>query len=241
VDGRFLGVDEARREPLAVAASNWAATARVVARDHPDAILIDIGTTTADLIPIVGGRVAAVGRTDPERLTSGELVYTGALRTPVEAIVRHVPVAGGTAGVSAEGFALVGDVHRWRGALAEADYTVPAPDGRAATRELAGERLARVICADRELLDDAGIDRLAEHVARAQVAQVVDAARRVCARHPMIRTAVVAGLGDFIGAAAAAELGLRVHRLAGELGDQAARGAPAAAVALLLAAALAAA
>ena len=42
-------------EPRAVAASNWAATARLVAREHPDAVLIDVGTTTADVIPIVGG------------------------------------------------------------------------------------------------------------------------------------------------------------------------------------------
>jgi (4-(4-[2-(gamma-L-glutamylamino)ethyl]phenoxymethyl)furan-2-yl)methanamine synthase len=235
VDGRFLTVDAARREPVAVAASNWAATARVVAGEYGDALLVDVGTTTADLIPILDGRVAAVGRTDPERLASGELVYTGALRTPVEAIVRHVPFGDGTAGVSAEGFALVGDAHLWRGALAAADYTVPTPDGRPATREHAGERLARVICADRELLDERGVDRIAEHVARAQVAQLAEAGRRVCARHPAIRTAVVAGLGDFVGAAAAAELGLAVEHLASRVGDEGARSAPATAVALLLA------
>src|SRR5688572_17213695 len=91
VDGRFIAPAAGKQEPLAVAASNWAATARVVAVDHPDAILIDIGTTTTDIIPIVDGRVTAAGTMDPTRLTSGELVYTGALRTPVEAIVSHVP------------------------------------------------------------------------------------------------------------------------------------------------------
>jgi probable H4MPT-linked C1 transfer pathway protein len=92
VDGRFLQPADARREPMAVAASNWAATARIVSRRHPDAILIDIGTTSTDIIPIVGGLVVALGRTDPERLTSGELVYIGALRTPVEAMASHVPL-----------------------------------------------------------------------------------------------------------------------------------------------------
>src|SRR5258708_22250709 len=94
VDGRFVDPDEARANPLAVAAANWSATATFVAREHPDALLIDIGTTTTDIIPIVGGIVAAKGRTDPERLASGELVYTGALRTPVEAIAGHVPLGG---------------------------------------------------------------------------------------------------------------------------------------------------
>ncbi|MFZ5625566.1 MAG: hydantoinase/oxoprolinase family protein, partial [Gemmatimonadota bacterium] len=77
VDGRFVPPAAARLEPLAVAASNWAATARIVAREAGDAILVDIGTTTTDIIPIVGGRVAAIGLTDPARLASGELVYTG--------------------------------------------------------------------------------------------------------------------------------------------------------------------
>src|SRR5215510_2835263 len=113
VDGRFVDPVTARAEPLAVAAANWAATARQVARSHPDALLIDIGTTSTDIIPIVDGRVVADGLTDPARLASRELVYTGALRTPIEAIVTHVPLGAGTAGVSAECFALVGDVHLW--------------------------------------------------------------------------------------------------------------------------------
>src|SRR5881296_2882171 len=58
-DGRFLSVAAARIEPLAVAAANWAATAQLVARSFPEAILIDTGTTTTDIIPIAGGRVAA--------------------------------------------------------------------------------------------------------------------------------------------------------------------------------------
>jgi (4-(4-[2-(gamma-L-glutamylamino)ethyl]phenoxymethyl)furan-2-yl)methanamine synthase len=238
VDGRFLELDAARAEPLAVAASNWVATAGVVARDYRDAVLVDVGTTTADVVPIVGGAVVALGRTDPERLTSGELVYTGALRTPVEAIVHEVPLADGWAGVSAEGFALAGDVHLWRGTLAPADYTVPTPDGRPATREFAGERLARVVCADRELLDDAAIDAIAGRVADAQVERIAGAVRRVVGRHPALRaggTAVVTGLGDFLAAAAAERAGLRVRHLAERVGDAAARCAPAAAVALLLA------
>jgi probable H4MPT-linked C1 transfer pathway protein len=235
VDGRFLELEEARHAPLLVAASNWVATAQVVSEVYPDALLIDVGTTTADIVPIVGGVVAALGRTDPERLASGELVYTGALRTPVEAIVHSVPLAGGLAGVSAEGFALAGDVHLWRGDLAAADYTVPTPDGRPASPEFAGERLARVVCADRELLDDAAVGAIADHVAAAQAEQITAAVRRVVTRHPSLDVAVVTGLGEFLAAAAARRAGLVVRRLAERLGDAAARCAPAAAVALLAA------
>jgi probable H4MPT-linked C1 transfer pathway protein len=234
VDGRWLAPEEARQAPVAVAAANWAATARAIAGHHPDALLVDIGTTTTDIIPIVGGAVAAEGLTDPERLASGELVYTGALRTPTEAILTHVPFRGMRAGVSAEGFALAGDVHVWRGDLAPADYTCPTPDGRPPTRELAGERLARVVCADRELLDEAAVSSIADALAAAQVASIAAAIERVLTRHPSLGTAVVTGLGAFLGYAAAHAAGLRVVPLASRLGEGAARCAPAASVALLL-------
>ena len=232
--GTFVSSAEARLHPLAVAAANWAATAAAVAAMHPDAVLVDIGTTTTDIIPIVGGRVAALGRTDPERLASGELVYSGAVRTPVEAIVNDVPVGTGRAGVSTEAFALAGDVHVWRGALPAEDYTSPTPDGRPATRGFARERLARVVCADTQMLDDAAISAIADAVADAQTTRIADAIRRVIARHPSLHTAVVTGVGAFIGAAAATAAALHVVPLANDLGDAAARSAPAAAVALLL-------
>jgi aspartokinase-like uncharacterized kinase len=61
------------------------------------------------------------------------------------------------------------------------------------------------------------------------------AIRRVIARHPSLDTAVVTGLGAFLGEAAVRAAGLNVVPLASELGNEAARFAPAAAVALLLA------
>jgi probable H4MPT-linked C1 transfer pathway protein len=235
VDGRFLSPTQAANEPLAVAASNWAATANIVAVEHPDAILIDIGTTTTDIIPIVGGRVAALGTTDPARLASGELVYTGALRTPVEAITQSVPLGTSPAGVSAESFALIGDVHVWRGELAPEDYSVTAPDGRPATREFAGERIARVVCADRDMLDERVIFAIADAIADAQVDLICRAIGRVRERHHTLRTAIVTGLGSFIATRAARQAGLSVIQLADALGLDASRCAPAAAVALLLA------
>src|SRR5690242_20235256 len=226
VDNRFLSPADALNEPLAVAASNWAATASIAALDHPNALLVDIGTTTTDIIPIVHGRPAAVGNTDPARLASGELVYTGALRTPVEAIIQHVPLGASRAGVSAESFALIGDVHVWRGDLAPNDYTVATPDQRPATREYAGERLARVVCADREMLVTDGISAIADAVADAQVDLIAQAIARVRDRHPALRLAVIIGLGAFIADRAARHAGLDVTRLADTLGTDASRCAP---------------
>src|SRR5205085_469250 len=115
--GRPAG--HARARPHEVAAANWMASATLVARTVPDALFIDVGSTTTDIIPIAGGEVAAAGRTDPARLRSGELVYTGCLRTPVCAIVRSVPQSGGRTRVASERFAIAADVYRWLGSIAD--------------------------------------------------------------------------------------------------------------------------
>jgi uncharacterized hydantoinase/oxoprolinase family protein len=214
VQGRYLEPAEARERPLDVAAANWAATARYLGRLLPDCLLVDIGTTSTDIIPIVAGEPVARGCTDPERLLSGELVYTGALRTPVEAVARTVPLWGGHCPLAAP------------------------PDGRPATRAFAGERLARAVCADAEMLDEDAVGTIARALSEAQLESVMAGMRRVLGRHPGLHTAVVTGLGDFIAAEAARRMGLELIPLAERLGD-AARTAPAAAVAWLLAASLA--
>jgi len=143
-----------------------------------------------------------------------------------------VPVRGRPTGVSAEGFALAGDVHVWRGELAPADYSVATPDGRPTTKEFAGERLARVVCADREMLDETDIGVIADALWDAQVTRIGQGLERVRARQPALARVVVTGLGEFLGAAAARRIGLHVTHLSDTLGP-AARHAPAAAVALL--------
>ena len=145
-----------------------------------------------------------------------------------------MPLGSGVAGVSAEGFALAADVHVWRGALQPGDYSGATPDGRPATREYAGDRLARVVCADREMLDDDAVTAIADAVANAQITRIAQSVRRVMARHPSIGAAVVTGAGEFIATAAAREAGLLVISLADRYGRDAARCAPATAVALLL-------
>ena len=248
-DGSFRDLPAARRDPLLSAASNWVATAAIVACSWHDAVLIDIGTTTTDIVPIRGGAVVARGRTDAARLLTGELLYLGAIRTPVEAIVQEVPLGGGVvggwggggggddggmAGVSAESFALAGDVHLWLGEIGEENYTVPTPDGRPATREGAHDRLARVVCADGEMLDDAAITAIARHVAGTQVARIARSLERVVAHHPSIALVVTAGMGSFLARQAAESVGMATVELSELLGARGALSAPAAAVALLL-------
>jgi hypothetical protein len=231
VDGTFRTVEAARRRPLRVAAANWMASATLAARTFPDGLFIDVGSTTTDIIPLAGGRVAARGRTDPARLRSGELVYTGALRTPVCAIVRSVPLRGRRCRVAAEAFAVAADAHLWLGHIEDREYTCETADGRGRSREEAAARLARMVCADLELLGPDEVTVIAGAVARAQIRQIASGIRQVMrrlgARAP--REAVIVGRGAFLATAAAREIGLDTREPA-----NAAFATPASAVALLL-------
>jgi (4-(4-[2-(gamma-L-glutamylamino)ethyl]phenoxymethyl)furan-2-yl)methanamine synthase len=241
--GTFVDVATARLRPLEVAASNWMATALLVARRASgssgqgrgaDAILVDVGSTTTDVVPIQAGQVAAHGRTDPERLLAGELVYTGATRTSVAAIVPHVPLWGGSCPVSSELFAISGDVHVLLGSLSPSEYTCPTPDHRPPTPAFASERLARVVCADSEMLALEEIERIAAAIAEAQVRQIAAAIAGVAARFPSAPDVLATGLGSFLARRAAALGGLRSRDLGAVLGVDVGIAAPAVAVACLL-------
>ncbi len=232
--GELVSTGAARARPWEVAAANWVATALAVAGAHPDALLIDIGSTTADIVPIAAGRVAATGHDDLERLLAGELVYTGVLRTNLAAIAPRVPVRGGWCPVSSECFAISADVHLVLGRLAQEAYDCPTPDGRPATVAFARERIARLVCSDVDQLDAGEIDAIAAFLAGEQLRQIEEAARRVQLRPEAPVVAV--GSGAFL----AREVAARLERVVAEApwGANGGEVAPAAALATLLAARL---
>jgi (4-(4-[2-(gamma-L-glutamylamino)ethyl]phenoxymethyl)furan-2-yl)methanamine synthase len=232
--GELVSFAEARARPLDVAAANWVASALSVAALHPDAVMIDAGSTTVDVIPIAGGKVAATGRTDLDRLLAGELVYTGALRTSLAAIAPRVPVGESWCPVASELFAISADAHLILGHLAPEAYTCPTPDGRPATVECARERVARLVCADAEQLGAEEIDAIAAYLHAEQVRQIAASASRVSGRLPAAAPVVPLGGGAFLARAAAKRLDRTVVELPWSAAERDA--APAAALAGLVAA-----
>lgn len=237
--GALVGPDHAQQTPLDAASSNWHALASWAARwASGPTLLIDIGSTTTDLIPIVEGRLAARGRNDPERLVANELVYTGVSRSPVCALARTLPWRGGACPTAQELFATTRDAYLLRGDLAEdADDTATA-DGRPATREAARDRLARQICADRTLFDEADAQAAALEIEQAQLARLGIAARNVVSRLPgPLETVILSGEGEFLARRllTAMRISPRVVSLGEQLGPALSRVAPAYALAVLAA------
>ena len=80
VDG-MLSKEEIEKTPLKAAAANWIATAQIATLISDNCIFIDTGSTTTDIIPIRDAKECAIGKSDFDRSATGELVYTGTLRT----------------------------------------------------------------------------------------------------------------------------------------------------------------
>jgi probable H4MPT-linked C1 transfer pathway protein len=219
LDGRWATLAEARQRPLDFAAANWLASARYVASHEPNCLLVDVGSTTTDIVPIRDGQVAAVGRTDVERLAAGELVYTGVLRTNPNTLVHWVPLRGGRCPVAAEYFAVMGDVYVTLGHLSAADYTTKTPDRRGKTPADARARLARLVCADEETVEQSEIDLLALYLYEKQLEQLTAALMQVASRSPATRLPLVPiGVGTFLAREAGRRMGLPLSPWAMTLG-----------------------
>jgi probable H4MPT-linked C1 transfer pathway protein len=202
VDGRFHDGNEIRRRPELAVAANWLALAIVAARMVPEArgILIDVGSTTTDLIPLDRGNVVARGHSDMERLQTGELVYAGVRRTPVCALATELPLPNGApAGLAAELFATTLDVFLTLGDVDPDQSDLSTADGRPATVDAARDRLARMVCADRDTFSADDALALARSAQQALMQRLVKAALRVCNETiGKPRVAVVAGSGEFL-------------------------------------------
>ena len=205
----FLDCIRAVEQSAKVASANWHASGALLAQTVGDGLLIDVGTTTTDLVPLKGGEVAARFHADGDRLAAGELIYTGAVRTPVMAVARTAPFGGRTQRIAAERFATMADVWRLMGELpADAD-PYPTPDLMGKSTQESAARLARMLGRD---LRDAGrlafVD-VARHFAEAQLAEIEDTAGALFAREEIAVDAPVigAGCGRFIASHAAQRLG----------------------------------
>jgi len=206
----MMDAETALRAPADVASANWRAPAEWAAARLGEGLYLDIGSTTTDIVPFRGGAVRAQGRDDASRLISGELVYTGVVRTPLMALAEAAPFADQSVPLMAELFATSADVYRVTGQLPEECDQQPATDGGAKTPEASARRIARMIGRDLEDAAFADWRRLAEWFAERQLRRVQDAAVRIVAREPLERDApvVAAGVGRFLAAAIAR----RLHR-----------------------------
>ena len=187
--GEFADPGDAIDLPQLVAAANWHALATWAGRAVPSgaALLVDVGSTTTDIIPLLNGIPSSEGLTDLQRLAHSELIYTGVRRTPVCAIVSTVPLldetyvdatgktTAWTVPVAAELFATSLDVHLVNRDISDDPQDRNTADKRPATRAAALNRLAHAVCCDTDEVSDGQLEHIARHVSDRQIAQIATA------------------------------------------------------------------
>lgn len=187
----FASVDAVRLDPLQAAATNWLALAAFAGRMLPSGpgLLVDLGSTTCDIIPLIDGKPQPRGRTDAERLASGELVYCGVRRTPLCAVFGLAKAA--------EWFAATADAFVVLGDLPEEPNSSDSADGRPVTIPFARARLARMECADD--WPAAQAIAFATDVRQRLVRRIGASVREVVGRSPgKLAGVITAGAGEFL-------------------------------------------
>jgi (4-(4-[2-(gamma-L-glutamylamino)ethyl]phenoxymethyl)furan-2-yl)methanamine synthase len=160
LDGSWVTTSQAARDPWNVAAANWHALAKFATRftGVNPSLLIDVGSTTTDIIPIDNASVRLEARTDSQRLQAGALVYTGVERSNIAGIVNHLTLFKKNCPVINELFATSRDVYLWLGFLEDEPNNCDTADNHPATRNFARYRLARSVGEDGSTLTDSDLD-----------------------------------------------------------------------------------
>ena len=179
-----------------IASANWHASASLIAKTVEHGLLVDIGSTTTDLILLSGGLVASQGFNDAERMRHDELIYAGVVRTPLMALCHKIMFKGYLMNVAAEHFATTADVYRLTGELELEDDMAATADGMSKTELETARRLARMIGHDVEDADISAWRMLAFAFREAQLERLQEATHHLLdAKHAHL---IGAGAGRFL-------------------------------------------
>jgi probable H4MPT-linked C1 transfer pathway protein len=205
----WLSPDQAKKQWTSVASRNWQATASFAARQVGHGLLVDIGSTTCDIIPLIDGQATPSAFSDLGRQTSGELLYTGAIRTPLIALANKAPFKGQQVNIAAELFATTADCWLILGKLDIDKIQDQSADGLPWNIENSCRRIARLLGTDADEHPMAHWLQLAQWFAEQQQALIIEACLQVLSQHPCLENTpiITAGIGRFIGHDCAASLG----------------------------------
>ena len=201
----FGDATAAMADTASVGSANFLATAQLIARIRSKALLIDMGSTTTDIVACDRPQ----GLTDAERLQTGELVYTGFTRTPVPSITTRGVLAGQWQSLARDSFATMADVRRVLNELPDDIANAEQLDGRGTSLDQSLARLARGFGRDAEMRHLTTWQVTAAHIRDVQLRSVYDGAIQVLSRPGLtIDCVVTAGIGAPVAAAIANRLGL---------------------------------
>jgi len=204
VHGKLITYDDVVNNPLQIAAANWAASVWLIERLCKNCILIDIGSTTTTIIPVINGKAHILGFNDPDKIKYGEILYIGTLRTNIVEFIDKVPYKGFLIDICRERFSTIADVHLILGNISENEYTTETADGKGKSFEECIRRLCRIVCSSTELMNIYEVIELARYIYEVQLFKLTQVVYQIRSRiasmgiNPDEFILVSAGIGEFI-------------------------------------------
>ena len=195
--GRFMPVCEALRiHWIMLRPIGWLPRSGL-RENFPNCLLMDVGSTTTDILPVLDGqreRRRAHGHGAPGLR---ENLCSRAFCAPIsQRSCKRCRLQGAAAGLLRSILPSAGTCISSWGNLRPQDYTCATPDGQPPSLDSARRRLARLVCADTEMLSAGEIDAMARYIYARQVYQIREGLSQVLSRLPDLRQnpVVVVGL-----------------------------------------------
>lgn len=202
MDGNVYSLREAQafsgRDCARFAGTKSLGTAYLASKIHQNALSLDTGTTSTDIVPILDGVVDPASRQDPAgfhfKRFSARLTWVGLTATPLDYLCRELDING-------QCLALIPRIGFTEAVASLLELVPPelakvhAYGGVFPTRERAFFQLAQAFGGDRLLMPETLLLECAEALHQCMIRRVAEAIRKVLAEVGPLENAVVSGLG----------------------------------------------
>ena len=171
---------------------NWHATANFIGSFFSNCVLVDIGSTTTDIIPIKNKNVISKGCNDYKRLQSNELLYLGVLRSPINAIEKKKNLI-------YENFADLGDVYRILKKIPAKFDLLPTKDNKNKDKHSSARRIARIFGKDYKKNDFLKWKKVCYKIEKNHLKILSENIKKVEKRNFSKKVPIIgAGIGEFL-------------------------------------------
>ena len=171
---------------------NWHATANFISNFFPNCILVDIGSTTTDIIPIKNKKIIAKGNNDNQRLKANELIYLGVLRSPIHAVEKKKNLI-------YENFANLSDVYRVLNKIPKKLDLLPTQDNKSKNKHDSARRIARIFGKDYKKTDFLKWKKIASQIEKKQKKILKKSVNKIEKRNFKKKIPIIgAGVGEFL-------------------------------------------
>jgi len=196
--GVFYDFSEVQAHYKDIGSFNWLALAQILSKKHGNALMIDIGSTTTDIISMIDHTPQYNGKSDFERLKFNELLYLGALRTNVSTVISSVNLDNEQISVAREYFANMADVYVVLEKIDENEYISDTSDGTTKSKSDCMRRIARILCSDLDQLSKKDIFSIANQIYEKNIAIIENSISYHIEKHKINFDLIGVGVGRFL-------------------------------------------